>query len=212
MVILGILANYNCRFKSYSDICKIKEVDCTFKIIDQRNFQEIILSEVIEIIPSAIILTIVIAFEQFLYLEEFERRGQRYRNEGTLGEVKTETKVLAVANIISGCLGGLPICINIFGTYENFAFNKQYGFKGTKWVGVLVIPFSFLLYTIAAPLFMMIPMFVLFIIVATPVIYFIKNVFAFHWKNLHTILIIAVISVCTHPIIALIFACFVSIY
>lgn len=157
-------------------------------------------------------MTIFVTFEQFLYLEEFERRGKRYINEGTLGEVTRETKVLAVANIISGCLGGLPICINIFGTYENFAFNKKYGFKGTKWVGVLVIPFSFLLYTLASFLFMMIPMFVLFIIVATPVIYFVRNVFASNYQNLHTILIIALISVFTHPIIALIFACFVSIY
>ncbi len=59
---------------------------------------------------------------------------------------------------------------------------------------------------------MMIPMFVLFIIVATPVIYFVRNVFASNYQNLHTILIIALISVFTHPIIALIFACFVSIY
>jgi hypothetical protein len=62
-------------------------------------------------------MTIVVTFEQFLYLEEFERRGKRYLSQGSLGEVTTETKVLAVANIISGCLGGLPICINIFGTY-----------------------------------------------------------------------------------------------
>jgi hypothetical protein len=55
-------------------------------------------------------------------------------------------------------------------------------------------------------------MFVLFILVATPVIYFIKNVLYFHWRNLPTIIIIALISVFTHPTIALIFACFVSIY
>ena len=58
----------------------------------------------------------------------------------------------------------------------------------------------------------MLPMFVLFIFVAIPVIYFIKNVINYHWKNLHTILFIALISVCTHPIVALVFACFVSIY
>ena len=55
-------------------------------------------------------------------------------------------------------------------------------------------------------------MFVLFILVATPVIYFIRNVLMYHWSNLHTILFIALICVCTHPIIALIFACFISIY
>lgn len=120
--------------------------------------------------------------------------------------------MLAVANLISGCLGGLPICINIFGTYENFAFNKKYGFEGTKWVGVMVIPFSFLLYTIASFLFMMIPMFVLFILVATPVIYFIRNVLRANYNNLSMIILIALISLLTHPIIALIFACLVSIY
>ena len=157
-------------------------------------------------------MAIVILFEQFLYLEEFDRRGKRYRNEGDLGEVTTETKVLAVANLVSGALGGLPICVNIFGTYENFAFNKAQGFKGTKWVGLLQIPFSFLLYTFADFLFKMVPLFVLFIIVATPVIYFIRNVLTYHWYNLPTIIFIALISVFTHPIIALIFACFVSIY
>lgn len=63
------------------------------------------------------ILTVILVYEQFLYLEEFDRRGKRYNNEGNLGEITTETKTLAIANLISGCLGGLPICINIFGTY-----------------------------------------------------------------------------------------------
>ena len=74
------------------------------------------------------------------------------------------------------------------------------------------IPFSFLLYTFVNQIFMNIPLFVLFVIVATPVIYFIRNVLLYHWSNLPTILFIAIVSVCTHPIIALIFACFVSIY
>jgi len=34
-------------------------------------------------------MAIVIIFEQFLYLEEFDRRGKRYRNEGSLGEITT---------------------------------------------------------------------------------------------------------------------------
>jgi hypothetical protein len=74
------------------------------------------------------------------------------------------------------------------------------------------IPFSYLLYSILDGAFTMIPMFVLFIIVATPVIYFIKNVLYFHWKNLPTILFLALISVFTHPVLALVFACFISIY
>lgn len=77
---------------------------------------------------------------------------------------------------------------------------------------MLQIPFSYLLYTELNSIFTKIPMFVLFILVATPVIYFIKNVLYFHWRNLPTILIIALISAFTHPTIALIVACFVSIY
>lgn len=77
---------------------------------------------------------------------------------------------------------------------------------------MLQIPFSYLLYSLLDRIFTMIPLFVLFIVVATPVIYFIKNVLYFHWKNLPTILILAVISVTTHPIFALVVACFISIY
>ena len=77
---------------------------------------------------------------------------------------------------------------------------------------MLQIPFSYLLYTELNSIFTKIPMFVLFILVATPVIYFIKNVLYFHWRNLPTIIIIALISAFTHPTIALIVACFVSIY
>lgn len=85
LAILGCLANYSHTFKSYSDICSIPGVDCTFYIVDPHNIKQPLLSEILEIIPSAIIMTIVITFEQFLYLEEFQRRGKRYKNEGTLG-------------------------------------------------------------------------------------------------------------------------------
>jgi hypothetical protein len=79
-------------------------------------------------------------------------------------------------------------------------------------VGVLQIPFSYLLYSVLDKFFTMLPLFVLFIIVATPVIYFIKNVLYFHWKNIPTILLLALISVTTHPIFALVVACFISIH
>ena len=79
-------------------------------------------------------------------------------------------------------------------------------------MGVLQIPFSYLLYSLLDRFFTMIPMFVLFILVATPVIYFVKNMLAAHWKNLPTILLLALVSVFTHPVFALIFACFLSIY
>ena len=62
-------------------------------------------------------MTVILIFEQFLYLEEFERRAKRYNSGGNLDDIKTESKVLTVANIVSGCLGGLPVCINMFATY-----------------------------------------------------------------------------------------------
>lgn len=34
-------------------------------------------------------MTVVVIFEQFLYLEEFERRGKRFGSEGNLGDVKS---------------------------------------------------------------------------------------------------------------------------
>lgn len=44
MVILGILVNYNHKFKSYSDICDLEDVNCTFYVIDKRNFKEPVLT------------------------------------------------------------------------------------------------------------------------------------------------------------------------
>ena len=157
-------------------------------------------------------MTVILIFEQFLYLEEFERRGKRFKGEGTLGDIKTESKVLAIANIVSGCLGGLPVCINMFGTYENFAFNQKYGFKGTKLVGLMQIPVSYCLYSFLSFFYERIPLFILFTIVATPAIYFLKNMLAKHAQNIVVIVFIAALNVVTHPVIALIFATIVSIY
>lgn len=69
------------------------------------------------LIPATLVMTAILIFEQFLYIQEFERRGRYYFGEGNLGDIHTETRVLALANTISGCLGGLPICINLFATY-----------------------------------------------------------------------------------------------
>ena len=52
IVILGCLANYNHKFKSYSDLCDYPydptdptaKVDCTFHVIDKNNFKEVVLS------------------------------------------------------------------------------------------------------------------------------------------------------------------------
>ncbi len=117
-----------------------------------------------------------------------------------------------MANILSGCLGGLPVCINMFATYENFAFNQKYGFKGTKLVGLMQIPVSYCLYSFLSFFYERIPLFILFTIVATPVIYFFKNMLATHYNNLPMIVFIAALNVITHPVIALIFAALISIY
>jgi hypothetical protein len=100
----------------------------------------------------------------------------------------------------------------MFATYENFAFNQKYSFQGTKLVGLMQIPVSYLFYSILSVLYERIPLFILFTIVATPVIYFLKNMLALHSKNLLLICFIAALNVFTHPVIALVFACIVSIY
>ena len=44
LVVVGILANMSHPFKSYSDLCAIKDVNCTFSIVDQQNIREPVLS------------------------------------------------------------------------------------------------------------------------------------------------------------------------
>ena len=100
----------------------------------------------------------------------------------------------------------------MFATYENFAFNKKYGFKGTKLVGLMQIPVSYCLYSILSVFYERIPLFILFTIVATPTIYFLRNMLAIHYHNIIMIVCIAALNVITHPIVALIFATVVSIY
>jgi hypothetical protein len=58
----------------------------------------------------------------------------------------------------------------------------------------------------------MIPLFVLFVIVATPIIYFLGNMLSIHYRHIAFISCLAALNVLTHPIIALILAAFVSIY
>lgn len=164
------------------------------------------------LIPAALVMTAVLIFEQFLYLQEFSRRGRCYFGEGDLGNVQTESRVLALANTISGCFGGLPICINMFATYENFSFNVKSGFKGTKLVGLMQVPVSYLLYSILKFLYEMVPLFVLFVVMALPAIYFLSNMLRIHSRHLIFITVLAALNVITHPIIALILAAFISIY
>ncbi len=58
----------------------------------------------------------------------------------------------------------------------------------------------------------MIPMFILFVIVATPALYFLSNVLKIHNRHVVFISVLAGLNVITHPIIALILAAFISIH
>lgn len=109
-------------------------------------------------------------------------------------------------------MGGLPICINLFATYENFSFNIASGHKGTKLIGLMQIPVSYAFYSILRWLYQIIPLFVLFIIIATPAVYFICNMFKIHHNHVLYITVLAGLNVVTHPIIALILASFISIH
>ena len=100
----------------------------------------------------------------------------------------------------------------MFGTYESFAFNQRAGFKGTKLVGLLQIPVSYCLYSFLKLFFDMIPLFILFTVVATPVIYFLKNMLLVHYRHIFIITFLAVLNVITHPVIALIFSALISVY
>ncbi len=58
----------------------------------------------------------------------------------------------------------------------------------------------------------MVPLFVLFVVVALPAIYFLSNMLRIHYRHIIFITILAALNVLTHPIIALILAAFISIY
>jgi hypothetical protein len=66
-----VLANIQHMFKSYSDLCSREDVDCEFYIVDVKNLKEPQLTDLIEVIPTALVMAIIVLFEQFLYLEEF---------------------------------------------------------------------------------------------------------------------------------------------
>ena len=127
-----------------------------------------------------------------------------------MGNVYSETRVVGLANIVAGCLGGLPICINMFATYENFSFNMRAGYQGTKLVGLMQIPVSYALYSILKWFYNRVPLFILFIVIATPGIYFLRNMLRVHYRNIIYITFLAALNVLTHPIIALVVAAFLA--
>jgi hypothetical protein len=100
----------------------------------------------------------------------------------------------------------------MFATYENFSFNAKSGHKGTKLVGLVQIPISYAFYSILKWLYQTIPLFILFVVVATPVIYFLSNMLKIYNKHIMFISCLAALNVVTHPIIALILAAFISIH
>lgn len=57
----------------------------------------------------------------------------------------------------------------------------------------------------------MIPLFILFTVVATPTVYFLANMLRIHHRHVIFITVLAAVNVLTHPVIGLILACFISI-
>lgn len=74
------------------------------------------------------------------------------------------------------------------------------------------IPVSYALYSILSWLYNRIPLFILFVIVATPMVYFFSDVLKVQKRNLIFICCLAGLNVVTHPILALVIAAFTSIY
>ena len=103
LVIVGIAINWTGIFESAKNLCADDivipsatngdpiplEIDCHFYVLKLENLQVPRFEELITLIPAALVLGAVIVFEQFLYLEEFERRGKRFGGGGDLGNIKT---------------------------------------------------------------------------------------------------------------------------
>lgn len=87
LLILGIVINWSHYFLSYEDLCKVEKVDCNFYVLKLENIAIPHLKQIVSMLPAAVVMAAIVSFEQFLYLEEFERRGRRYGGEGNLGNV-----------------------------------------------------------------------------------------------------------------------------
>lgn len=87
LLILGIGINWSHYFLSYEDLCKVEKVDCNFYVLKLENIAIPHLKQIVSMLPAAVVMAAIVSFEQFLYLEEFERRGRRYGGEGNLGNV-----------------------------------------------------------------------------------------------------------------------------
>lgn len=136
----------------------------------------------------------------------------RKNKEGDLGDIQRESLVMSCANILCGVLGGLPVCINLIATYENYSFTKKYHFRGTKVVGLSQILVNYLLYGPLKAVYDRIPLFVIFCIIGTPLIYFFKTVYKYFSRDLRLVLLLGLLNVLTHPVLALVIASFYTIY
>lgn len=118
---------------------------------------------------------------------------------------------MCLANVSSGLIGGLPVSINLFATYEHFSFSKKYGFRGSKIVGLSQILVNYFLYGILKGIYDKIPLFIIFCIIITPLIYFFKTVYKLNSKDLKLVVMLGLLNVLTHPVIALVAAAFLTI-
>lgn len=74
------------------------------------------------------------------------------------------------------------------------------------------VPVSYALYSILKFFYEMIPLFVLFVVISLPAIYFLSHMLRIHYRHIVFISVLAALNVLTHPMIALILASFISIY
>lgn len=68
-IVLGIAINWTHYFKSFEDLCTVEGVDCTFYIVNTDNLIQPTLEQIVKLLPAACVMTVIIVFEQFLYLE-----------------------------------------------------------------------------------------------------------------------------------------------
>ena len=71
---------------------------------------------------------------------------------------------------------------------------------------------GFLYYSLLADWVKQLPLFIIFIAVVTPAIYFLQNAVTLQLRHLPTIAIITILSIFIHPLVALAYACLVTIY
>jgi hypothetical protein len=212
LALIGLLANIKNSFLTYESLCSWSGVDCSFYLVNLKNVVIPRLEEMMYLLPASVVLAAVLMFEQFLYIEEFRRLGRKNREEGDLGDIQREVLVMSCANIVCGIVGGLPVCINLFATYENYSFTKKYHFRGTKVVGLSQIIFNYLLYGPLKSVYDHIPLFVIFCIIGTPLIYFFKTVYKYFSRDLRLVAMLGILNVLTHPVFALVIASFYTIY